>query len=113
MRTTLKKGMLAIPRDVLLLLDERDGRWQSMPWERSKKKASSFDSLTMALRVPRDTVSMARVHLGTSTCREGKSRLQDDVCPAIRVHVPVAVATRRLMMLMAKSKMARKRLFHW
>ena len=84
-----------------------------MPWERSKKKAPSFDSLTMAL--PKDKVSVAWVHLDTSTCRsrEGESWLQDDACSAIPVQVPVAVATRRFMMLMTKSKMARKRLFHW
>ena len=103
--------MLAMPRDVLLLMDERDGRWQSIPWERSKKKAPSFDSLAMAL--PRDTVSMARVNLGTGRCQEGKSWLQDDACSVIWVHVPVAIAAKRLMMLMTKSKMARKRMFHW
>ena len=103
--------MLAMPRDVLLLMDERDGRWQSIPSERSRKKALSFDSLAMVL--PRDTVSMAWVNLDTSRCRDGKSWLQDDACSVIWVHVPVAVATQRLMMLMTKSKMVRKRLVHW
>ena len=103
--------MLAMPRDVLLFMDERDGRWQSIPWERSKKKAPSFASLAMA--PPRGAVSMARVNLGTGRCRDGNNWLQDDACSVIRIHVPVAVATRRLMMLMAKSKMARKRLVHW